>query len=796
MTDSFDPYRKWLGIRPQDQPPHHYRLLGLEIFEADEETIANAADQRMAYLKGFQSGRHLALSQKLLNEVAAARVCLLNPEKKALYDARLRENLEPVSPPRVVEETWLPVAPTPPLYVARNRGGVRRGPWGAVFSAAALVFLGAFVAGVWYLTRIDEPLSVSAEAPRAAGQVPAEHREASQALAGAPTDSHVHDSDRNGPVTSPAESLEAEETGAVREGLPGEDPAPEDRPAEEPSTRGDAAGVDDGRGDIPGLESSREPPDGELPPTPAPVPDPAEVEEASREIREQSFAERWREATTPGTRLELAQALERRAAGESSPANRFALRQASLELAVEAGIPIRALEVIDGTAVEFAIDKGRWKTGALARMAAAAEGDRSASQRIVVAALRVADEALAAGEPAAAQQALDVTVPLVRSLRDSRLTREVRLRTEHLVEIESARRRFQASLARLETGADDAAAHWEVGAWLALVAGDWEQGLSHLARGEGEPLAELARRDLAGPEDADEQMALADAWWDLGEEHEDLAQLRLRSRAARWYEEALPETTGPRAVRAERRAAEAGTLFEPGAFVARFDGYRSHAITDFLFDGRSPITIEAIVAADRPQNQAGIAHNNLGNGGLGLTIAARRYAMVFHETFLPRPTADPQFRSHVLRSREVVPVNRWVHLAGVFDGREVRFYLDGQLHQAARISGRHHPSPLPLVLGAAPAGETPEEGFDQHFAGRIQALRISNRPRYDAPFPAPLDLHREVDTVLLLVFDQGRGATVRDASGRRHTFPDPVTGRLQRGYIRAELREIDWVPAR
>ena len=27
--DGFDPYRKWLGIPPQEQPPNHYRLLGI-----------------------------------------------------------------------------------------------------------------------------------------------------------------------------------------------------------------------------------------------------------------------------------------------------------------------------------------------------------------------------------------------------------------------------------------------------------------------------------------------------------------------------------------------------------------------------------------------------------------------------------------------------------------------------------------------------------------------------------------------------------------------------------------------
>ncbi len=39
----FDPYHKWLGIPAKDQPANHYRLLGLDLFEADAEVIESAA---------------------------------------------------------------------------------------------------------------------------------------------------------------------------------------------------------------------------------------------------------------------------------------------------------------------------------------------------------------------------------------------------------------------------------------------------------------------------------------------------------------------------------------------------------------------------------------------------------------------------------------------------------------------------------------------------------------------------------------------------------------------------------
>lgn len=98
----FDPYHKWLGIPPEEQPPNHYRLLGIRLFEADVDVIQSAADQRMGHLRTFQTGTHAEWSQKILNELAAARVCLLRADRKATYDVELKHKLavhHPAPPP-------------------------------------------------------------------------------------------------------------------------------------------------------------------------------------------------------------------------------------------------------------------------------------------------------------------------------------------------------------------------------------------------------------------------------------------------------------------------------------------------------------------------------------------------------------------------------------------------------------------------------------------------------------------------------------------------------------------------
>lgn len=85
----FDPYYHWLGIPPHEQPPNHYRLLGISLYETDARVIGNAADQRMLLLRSFQTGPNAMLTQPLMSQVEIARATLLTPTDRASYDRLL-----------------------------------------------------------------------------------------------------------------------------------------------------------------------------------------------------------------------------------------------------------------------------------------------------------------------------------------------------------------------------------------------------------------------------------------------------------------------------------------------------------------------------------------------------------------------------------------------------------------------------------------------------------------------------------------------------------------------------------
>jgi len=87
-----DLYEEILGIPAGERPPHHYDLLGIELFESDGRAIHAAGLGQMRELKSWAlhpDPATAALVQELLNSVSRACTTLEVPEKKGAYDQEL-----------------------------------------------------------------------------------------------------------------------------------------------------------------------------------------------------------------------------------------------------------------------------------------------------------------------------------------------------------------------------------------------------------------------------------------------------------------------------------------------------------------------------------------------------------------------------------------------------------------------------------------------------------------------------------------------------------------------------------
>ena len=105
---------------------------------------------------------------------------------------------------------------------------------------------------------------------------------------------------------------------------------------------------------------------------------------------------------------------------------------------------------------------------------------------------------------------------------------------------------------------------------------------------------------------------------------------------------------------------------------------------------------------------------------------------------------------------------RWHHIAGVFDGEELRLYLDGGLVARATGSGERTLNNLPLTIGA----DVGKDGHPtSHHFGSLDEVRLSVGARYEgAQFTPARRNESDSDTLLLLHADAAIGPWIHDSS--------------------------------
>ncbi|MEC9047747.1 MAG: LamG-like jellyroll fold domain-containing protein [Planctomycetota bacterium] len=110
----------------------------------------------------------------------------------------------------------------------------------------------------------------------------------------------------------------------------------------------------------------------------------------------------------------------------------------------------------------------------------------------------------------------------------------------------------------------------------------------------------------------------------------------------------------------------------------------------------------------------------------------------------------------------VLKPGKWHHVAGVFDGEEVRLYLDGKVIARTAGSGKRRSNRFPLLIGA----DVDSRGNPtSHFSGRLDQVRLSKSARYTKDSFRPAKQHRaDKDAVLLLDCDRMVGPWAIDRS--------------------------------
>ena len=188
-----------------------------------------------------------------------------------------------------------------------------------------------------------------------------------------------------------------------------------------------------------------------------------------------------------------------------------------------------------------------------------------------------------------------------------------------------------------------------------------------------------------------------------------------------------------------------------GALVVDGDGDWVRIENSALALPDGPITVEARFRAESFGGRVGLCNKTEG-AEFGIFLDGGVPSFIVHLGGKYAAATAPA----------AVSTGEWHHVAGVYDGGEVRLYVDGQRVAAAKASGRRTRNGLPLLIGA---DVNSSGNGTSEFHGAIDELRISSVARYAGAHVDVSPRHVADDaTVLLLPFDRALGRYALDGS--------------------------------
>jgi serine/threonine protein kinase len=183
-----------------------------------------------------------------------------------------------------------------------------------------------------------------------------------------------------------------------------------------------------------------------------------------------------------------------------------------------------------------------------------------------------------------------------------------------------------------------------------------------------------------------------------------------------------------------------------------FNGRDSTVTTPLKYDGKSPITIEAFVTPSEQFGKADIVSNTYGTGSALRIEPDRHWAFITHFD-----------QDHLMaRSDDEMVSGKRVHVAGVFDGKAMRLFIDGRPQQELPQTAELYSSDYPFAIGSAGALHA------CWFSGVIHAVRISKAVRYTGNFEPIFPFTADDATQLLYHFAEGDGLVAYDSSSNKN----------------------------
>lgn len=186
-----------------------------------------------------------------------------------------------------------------------------------------------------------------------------------------------------------------------------------------------------------------------------------------------------------------------------------------------------------------------------------------------------------------------------------------------------------------------------------------------------------------------------------------------------------------------------------------------------------PITMEAIVTVTEPKmSVVCVWYNHYWHSGIGMSLDGRwtaGYCRNYGSVENPQYVTKYAYTDQSATDQSAVIIRR-VHLGVVFNGTQIRSFVDGR-HCTLTVEAGHDPIALNSVIigNNPPKYLVPDQNYpERNFRGLIHAIRISRGIRFTDDFEPPdaFTASPGDDSILVLDMEEGAGNLTQDVLHR------------------------------
>jgi hypothetical protein len=301
-----------------------------------------------------------------------------------------------------------------------------------------------------------------------------------------------------------------------------------------------------------------------------PVPDARVVDSAQRIIKE-VFRDAFADSSIEGQAILAKRLLDEASEPQKVTGSEYALLTDAQTAAMKAGDIEQALLAARLLCGRYEVDQRAVVLDAIIGASKSAATGETAT-RASLADLNLALKAIGDGDYSLASAAAALAASCVPRGDPAQLA-HVPAMSAQIQAAAAAYKQAEPAIVSLATNPADPAANLAAGRFYCFLMEQWERGLPLLAKSADGKFRALAARDLAGPKNIDDQMALATAWLAVTDPLPAVKQSCER-RAAFWLTQALSQTDGLRKMVVQKRLLPLRTAhLQPGLFAEFFHGH-------------------------------------------------------------------------------------------------------------------------------------------------------------------------------------------------------------------------------